>query len=67
MNASATVGPQALPELQEQVERWPELRGHILDREVDADLGAECTQHRGEARGRVDERHVEVEPDHERG
>ena len=45
------------------VERRPEGRRHLLDREVDAELGAERGQHRPEPRSGVDERHVEVEPD----
>ena len=49
--------------LEQQVERRPELGRHLLDRELDAELGAQRRQHVAEAGRGVDQRHVEVEPD----
>ena len=51
--------------LQQELERRAELGGHLLGRERDAELGAERVQRRGEPHHGVDQRHVEIEPDHQ--
>ena len=51
--------------LQEMVQWRAEPRGHLLDRELDPELLAEDLQDGAEADGGVDQRHVEVEPDHQ--
>jgi hypothetical protein len=47
------------------VERRTELRGEVLDGQRDTEFVTECFQHLDEAGHRIDQRHVEVEPDNE--
>ena len=51
--------------LEQQVEGRPELRGHLGRRELHPELGAERVQRGRETHHRVDQRHVEIEPDHQ--
>ncbi len=51
--------------LEQHLERRAQLAGHLRGRELDAELGPERVQGDGEADGGVDQRHVEVEPDHQ--
>ena len=50
---------------QHLLQRRPELRGHLLDRELDPELRPQRPEHRGEPGHGVDERHVQVEADRE--
>ena len=58
------VGREVRPE--QLLERRPELGGHLLDRELDLELGAQHPQRRREAGHGVDQGHVQVEADRER-
>ena len=56
---------QVRPE--EQVQRWAEVGGHLVDRELDTELAAQRVEHLAEAGHGVDEGHVEVEADDQWG
>ena len=56
-------GRQMRPE--QDVQGRAELRGHVRGRELHPELGAQRVQRCGETHDGVDQRHVEVEPDHQ--